>query len=81
MIAEIAENYTEKQRLLAKKYDNIYDVFDEIISKIDLFSAIKYEDNSSLNYGIYLYVEDVKDHIKALEFQLKREILEQTLKV
>jgi len=81
MIAEIKKQYTKKQRLKAKEHSNIYDVFDELISKIEVFSSINHEDNSDLNFGIYMYVEDIKDHIKGLEYQLKREILKGKLKI
>jgi len=81
MISEIKKQYTKEQRLKANKYDNIYDVIDELISKVELFSYLRNSDNDDLNYGIYMYVEDVKDHIKGLELQLKREILEGTLKI
>ena len=46
-----------------------------------MISYIKNDDNESLNFGVFMYVEDIKDHLKGLEFQLKREILEGTLKV
>ena len=81
MIAEIKKQYTKKALLKAEEHENIYDVFDELVSKIEVFSSINHEDNSDLNFGIYMYVEDIKDHVKGLEFQLKREILEGTLKV
>ena len=81
MITKIKEKYTKKQLLKAEEYVNIYDVFNDLISKVEVISSILHEDNSMLNYGIYLYIEDIKDHIKGLEFQLKREILEGTLKV
>ena len=81
MIAKIKKNYTKKQRLLAKEHNNIYDVFDELISRIEVLSSIVHEDNNDLNYGIFMYVEDIKDHIKGLELQLKREILEGSLEV
>ena len=81
MIAEIQNNYTKQALLNAEKHDNIYDSFDELISKIEVISAITHEGNSDLNNGIYMYVEHIKDHIKGLEYQLKREIIEGTLKV
>jgi len=81
MIAKIKKSYTKKQRLLAKEHSNIYDVFDELISRIEVFSSIVHDDNESLNYGVFMYVEDIKDHIKGLELQLKREILEGSLEV
>jgi len=81
MIAEIKKQYTKKQLLKAKEHDNIYDVFDELISKIEVISYINNGENNDLNFGIYMYVEDIKDHIKGLEYQLKREILDGTLKL
>lgn len=81
MITKIREKYTKKQLLKAEEYVNIYDVFNDLISKVEVISSILHEDNPTLNYGIYLYIDDIKDHIKGLEFQLKREILEGTLKV
>jgi len=81
MLTQIKKKYTKKQRLLAKEHNNIYDVFDELLAKIEVFSSINHEDNESLNYGVFMYVEDIKDHVKALELQLKREILQGTLEV
>lgn len=81
MISEIKKHYTKKQLLKAKEHENIYDVFDELISKIEVISYINNDENKDLNFGVYLYIEDIKDHVKGLEFQLKREILEGTLKV
>jgi len=81
MIAEIKKKYTKKQRLMAKEDLNIYDVFNELISKIEVFSAINHDDNDDLNFGIFMYVEDIKDCVKGLELRLKIEILEGTLKV
>ena len=81
MIAEIEKEYSKQALLNAEKHDNIYDVFNDLISKVEVFSAINFDDNIDLNLGIYMYVEEIKDHIKGLELQSKREIAEGTLKV
>jgi len=81
MIAEIQKQYTKEAVLNAEKYDNIYDSFDDLIAKLDLVSTLKIDDIESINYGLYLYIESLKNHVKGLEFQLKREIIEGTLKV
>ena len=81
MIAEIQKQYTKEAVLNAEKYDNIYDSFDDLIAKLDLVSMLKIDDIESINYGLYLYIESLKSHVKGLEFQLKREIIEGTLEV
>ena len=85
MIAEITKKYTKQARLNSKINskinDNIYDSFNDLISKIEVFSYIEQEGAGDLNHGIFLYVEDVKQYVKGIELQLKREILEETLKV
>ncbi len=81
MIAEIEKQYTKQALLNAEKYDNIYDSFDDLIAKIEVISSINHDDNDTLKYGIFMYADDIKEHIKGLEFQLKREILAGTLKV
>jgi len=81
MIAEIKKQYNKEARLIAKKNDNIYDSFDELISKLDLVSMLKIDDIDSINYGLYLYVEELKNHLKGIELQLKTEILAGSLKV
>ncbi len=81
MIAEIQENYTKQALLNSEKHENIYDVFDDLLSKVELFSSLNYDENKDMQHCIYMYVEDLKDHIKGLEYQLKREIIEGTLKV
>lgn len=43
--------------------------------KIDLIKHIEHEANDA----ICLYVYEIKDHVKGLEFQLKREIIEKIL--
>ena len=81
MIAEIEKQYTNQALLNSEKHENIYDVFDDLIAKIEVIFSIHHEDNSTLNYGVYMYSEDLKEHVKGLEYQLKREIIEGTLKV
>jgi len=81
MITEITKEYTKQARLNSKINNNIYDSFDELLAKIEVFSGLVHEDNSDLNFGIFLYSRDVKEWIKGIELQLKREILAGTLKV
>ncbi|MCK5535646.1 MAG: hypothetical protein KAI79_02405 [Bacteroidales bacterium] len=81
MIAEITKQYSKQALLNAEKHNNIYDCFDDLISKIEVISFIEHEGQRDLNHGIYMYIEDIKEHVKGLELQLKREILEGTLKV
>jgi hypothetical protein len=81
MIPQIKKNYSKEARLFAKKYDNIYDNFNVLLAKIDLISQLNIDDSSQLNYALYLYIEGLKNHLKGVELQLKREILEGTLKI
>ncbi len=81
MIAEITEKYSKQAQLNSKINNNIYDSFNDLISKIEVLSSIIHEDNKTLNYGVYMYAEDIKEYINGLELQLKREILEGTLKI
>jgi hypothetical protein len=81
MIAEITQKYTKQARLNSEINDNIYDSFNDLISKIEVSSSIKQEGLTDLNHGIFMYVEDLKHYIRGMELQLKREILEGTLKV
>ena len=81
MIAEIEKQYTKEALIKAEKHDNIYNVFDDLMAKIEVFSFIDTDGSSLLKTGLYLYAEDLKDTLQGLEFQLKRDILEGTLKV
>ena len=81
MIAQIKKQYNKEARLQAKKYDNIYDSFNDLVSKLDLVSMLKIDDIESINYGLYLYIEELKNHLKGIELQLKTEILAGTLKI
>lgn len=71
MLSQIKESYTEDVLLLAKKNQNILDDFDEISSKIELFSALDFDENEPLKYAIYMYSEWVKEHLKSIEYKLK----------
>ncbi len=81
MIAEITKKYTKQARLNSKMNDNIYDSFNDLISKIEVFSFIEHEGLTDLNHGVYMYTEELKQYVKGIELQLKREILAKTLKV
>jgi len=75
----INKDYSKEAIFNSKKQDNIYDLFDDIFAKMELISLINLDGNELANYGLFLYIEDIKEHLKGLELQLKREILNETL--
>jgi len=75
----VNKNYSNEAILNSKKHQNIYDLFDEISAKICLISSLKLDGGSLSDEGLFFYVEDIKDNIKGLELQLKRQIIEETL--
>jgi len=78
-VKNIEKNYSDDAIFYSKKHEYIYDLFDDILAKIELVSLLDLDGTSLSKTGLFLYVEDIKDHLKGLELQLKREIKEETL--
>lgn len=78
MIAEIErikEKYTEIEIFKSSKIDQIENAFDDLISRLEVFSNLYNQDNISLNHGVYLYVESLKEEVKSLEYKVEIELL------
>jgi len=73
---EIKKEYTEYQIAKYKKMktDNYspYDSLNDLHTKLTLFSHLGLADlDKDLDYSIYLYIDEIKDSIRAFEIMLK----------
>jgi hypothetical protein len=69
---DIEQLYTQNVLQKADSYDNVQDSFNELLARLDLLSMLNIDDNPQHGFSIYLYVEDIKEHIQSLEYEFKR---------
>ena len=63
MITQIIE---KKSELVAKEYNDVDDMFHDLLVKLELYSCLAIDDEF-LSYSLSLYTDDVKVLVKAIQ--------------
>jgi len=74
MIAEKKEQKQTKAEFISNEYDDFKEMFDDLETKLELIKALSV-DNESLEYSIYMYVDDIQTLLKATELKIEKSVI------
>ena len=65
----------KKYNLIAENYNNIDDMFDDLVVKLELISNLSLQVmGNDLSYSIAMYSSDIQDFIRAVHIKHKKEV-------
>ena len=68
MIAK--KELTPQQKVFTKINKCIEDDFNDLDSKLEIFSMLNLDDGDKANYGLFLHIRDIQDYLKAIEYKV-----------
>ena len=69
MITEIKKENEEKAELVAKCYNNIDDMFNDLRVKLELYANLSLE-NNELSYSLAMYSDELKILLRAIQLKI-----------
>jgi len=67
-------NEDKKYNLIAENYNNIDDMFDDVVIKLELISNLSLQAmGGNLSYSIAMYSSEIQDFIRAVQIKHKLE--------